>query len=218
MLKRIEAQNFCQYLALVNMLSFNFGFHVHEKAIMLVTIPLGLALFQHQQSKNPLVIREMMVDIRRFKMLKLLMLWTYFPLIYTMRDLWNRTFLVPLDWIVMTLVFRYHLKNVLHNPKTKFSYRAFAYWFGTIGLGVCFLLTGKTIREEVRECFRWATTGQYWPHRNKVILSEEATTTPEEPKNIYDQPINWEREMLPTMGSLVTQFCMLEMFYSFVWL
>ena len=45
MLKRIDARNFCQYLALVNMFSFNFGFHVHEKAIILVTIPLALTLF-----------------------------------------------------------------------------------------------------------------------------------------------------------------------------
>lgn len=53
------------------------------------------------------MLKEMVVDIRRFKILKLLMLWTYFPLIFTMRDLWNRTFLVPLDWIVTILVFRY---------------------------------------------------------------------------------------------------------------
>lgn len=47
MLRRIDALNFCKYLALVNLLSFNFGFHVHEKAILLVTIPLGITIFQH---------------------------------------------------------------------------------------------------------------------------------------------------------------------------
>jgi alpha-1,3-glucosyltransferase len=45
MLKRIDKHNFCHYLALVNMLSFNFGYHVHEKAILLVTIPLTVMLF-----------------------------------------------------------------------------------------------------------------------------------------------------------------------------
>jgi len=30
--------------------------------------------------------------------------------------------------------------------------------------------------------------------------------------------VNWETEVVPTLGSLCAQFCLLEMMYSFVWL
>jgi hypothetical protein len=40
MLFKINKDNFCKYLALVNMIAFNFGYHVHEKAILMVYIPL----------------------------------------------------------------------------------------------------------------------------------------------------------------------------------
>ena len=37
---KISKDNFCNYLALVNLIAFNFGYHVHEKAIMMVYSPL----------------------------------------------------------------------------------------------------------------------------------------------------------------------------------
>ena len=49
----------------------------------------------------------MHVDIARFKNLKLLTVWTFWPLLYTMRDYFTRFFLLPLDWIAMSLVLAY---------------------------------------------------------------------------------------------------------------
>jgi ALG6, ALG8 glycosyltransferase family len=40
MWREIASHNFCKYLALVNFVAYNFGYHVHEKAIMMVYIPL----------------------------------------------------------------------------------------------------------------------------------------------------------------------------------
>ena len=112
MLRRIDARNFCQYLALVNMLSFNFGFHVHEKAFMLVTIPLAISLFMNQHSTNPQDRRNMYVDVQRFIFLKLFILWTFWPLVFTMYDILPRHLAAFLDWIVFILVINYQLRAI----------------------------------------------------------------------------------------------------------
>ena len=39
----ITAKNFCKYLALCNFVAFNFGFHVHEKAMLLARAASGRA-------------------------------------------------------------------------------------------------------------------------------------------------------------------------------
>ena len=86
----ITAKNFCQYLALCNFVAFNFGFHVHEKAMLLVTIPLGLIVLKSKENKQ----------ILRFKLLKLVMMWTLLPLIYTPRETFLKHAIFALDVIL----------------------------------------------------------------------------------------------------------------------
>jgi ALG6, ALG8 glycosyltransferase family len=64
----IKSQNFCKFLALVNLVSYNFGYHVHEKAILMTYIPLLLEV------KTDL-------DRARVKLIGFLMMFTFMPLI-----------------------------------------------------------------------------------------------------------------------------------------
>jgi len=64
----IKIENFCKYLALVNLISYNFGYHVHEKAILMTYIPLLIDIKTH-------------LDIHRVKLIGFVMLLTFMPLI-----------------------------------------------------------------------------------------------------------------------------------------
>ena len=44
MIRNMNKKNFCTYLAIVNLVSYNFGYHVHEKAILMTYLPLLLAV------------------------------------------------------------------------------------------------------------------------------------------------------------------------------
>ena len=68
MIKKMDINNFLFYLALVNFISFNFGFHVHEKAALMMQVPLALTALQDDVSKL------------RFKVITLNMVWTLLPL------------------------------------------------------------------------------------------------------------------------------------------
>ena len=52
MIRKIDAHNFCKFLALTNLIAFNFGFHVHEKAMLLCLIPLGLMVYQQRDHES----------------------------------------------------------------------------------------------------------------------------------------------------------------------
>jgi len=143
MCRRINAQNFCKYLALTNLISFNFGFHVHEKAIMLVTIPLTVALFQRQQTisnfhskwvkpsaevqkANIEAQNEIRVDQMRFRLLKFVMVWTFLPLFYTPEDTVTRLSVIILDWCLMEILMAYEAReyaeaNEFNGPRNKLA-------------------------------------------------------------------------------------------------
>jgi len=91
MVRRMTKDNFCQYMALCNFIAFNFGFHVHEKAMLLVTIPLGIDLVI--KTKNT-------TAILRFKILKLVLMWTLLPLIFTPRETFLKHSLLVLDVLI----------------------------------------------------------------------------------------------------------------------
>ena len=61
-------ENFCFFIAIVNFVAFNFGFHVHEKAMLMVYIPLLMGAATDR-------------DKTRVKMLGTVMMWTLLPLI-----------------------------------------------------------------------------------------------------------------------------------------
>ena len=68
MIQKLTVDNFCHYLALVNFVAFNFGYHVHEKAIELVYIPLVIGCTTQ-------------LDKARLHLLGIVMVHTFCPLI-----------------------------------------------------------------------------------------------------------------------------------------
>lgn len=155
MIKKIDAHNFCKYLAVVNMISFNFGYHVHEKAIMLVTIPMTISLFQNLHSKDPIVRKEMFVDLSRFILMKLFIIWTFWPILFTKRDMMNRHLLAVLDFIIFTLLVNYLLRqNSIAKVDSSASWRIWMnkrmQWFVVI----CMLTSFRKLRQYYLENVR----------------------------------------------------------------
>lgn len=64
----MNSRNFCSFLAMVNMISYNFGYHVHEKAILMTYIPLLLNI-------------NCNLDRARAKLIGFVMVFTFMPLI-----------------------------------------------------------------------------------------------------------------------------------------
>ena len=71
MLKGINEHNFCKYLALVNFIAYNYGFHVHEKAILMVYIPLLISVLKNSS----------FVEVQRVSLLGVVMVWSFAPLL-----------------------------------------------------------------------------------------------------------------------------------------
>lgn len=160
MLRRIDGKNFCDYLALVNLFSFNFGFHVHEKAIMLVTIPLAVTLFQGMFSSDARERKESHIALARFKFMKLFLVWTFWPILYTMSDLLTRNLAAILDWILFAMVVRFQMKQV-SGVKEVQSRRITLYnWMFTLLLA-SFLLTGRGFRNMVVHEWRKLVYGRH---------------------------------------------------------
>ena len=88
----MNKNNFCVYMALCNLIAFNFGFHVHEKAMLLVTIPLGIDLVMGNKKSD--------TSILRFKIIKLVLMWTLLPLIFTPRETFLKHSLFALDILI----------------------------------------------------------------------------------------------------------------------
>ena len=65
---KISATNFCKFLAAVNFVAYNFGYHVHEKAILMTYIPLLLQISSNE-------------DRARVKLIGFVMVFTFMPLI-----------------------------------------------------------------------------------------------------------------------------------------
>lgn len=61
-------ENFCLFVGTVNFVAFNFGFHVHEKAMLMVYIPLLMGAATDR-------------DKLRVKFVGTVMIWTLLPLI-----------------------------------------------------------------------------------------------------------------------------------------
>lgn len=68
MWRQINPQNFCKFLALTNFVAYNFGYHTHEKALLMVYIPL---LFSSETNYEKL----------RVHLLGIVMIWSFLPLI-----------------------------------------------------------------------------------------------------------------------------------------
>ena len=100
MVRRISARNFCKYLAYACFIAFNFGFHVHEKAILLVTIPLLVQLGVSKSSdisRRNGSLHRYDTDVVRFKILKTVAMWTLMPLLYQPRESLIKHSLFALD-------------------------------------------------------------------------------------------------------------------------
>ena len=200
MCKRINARNFCQYLALTNMISFNYGFHVHEKAIMLVTIPLGLTLFMNQHSKDESVLKELRVDLARFKLLKLLMIWSYLGLFYTMRDLTTRTVYVILDWIVFKFLVDYQLRAIAGKGMQS-SLRVSIYNKLLIVLALCFISQNWDLRMSLINFIK--TQVSKARDSNDIVESISVLDVESDAVKVKES-INYCNVIIPTIGACIT--------------
>jgi hypothetical protein len=85
------------------------------------------------------------VDLSRFKLLKLLTIWSYLGLFYTMRDLTTRTVYVILDWIVFSFLIDHQLKSIA-GKGLQSSLRVSIYKKLLIVLALCFISQNWDLR------------------------------------------------------------------------
>ena len=88
----LKRKTFLFYLAICNFIAFNFGFHVHEKAILMTIVPLGLEVHQCSSTWTKL----------RFLVLKSVAVFTLMPLLYQPKESLVKHLILFLD-IFLTL-------------------------------------------------------------------------------------------------------------------
>ena len=88
----LKRKTFLFYLAVCNFIVFNFGFHVHEKAILMTVVPLGLEVHQGSSTWTKL----------RFLVLKSVAVFTLMPLLYQPKESLVKHMILFLD-IFLTL-------------------------------------------------------------------------------------------------------------------
>ena len=102
----LKRSTFLFYLAACNFIVFNFGFHVHEKAILMTVIPLALDV--HQGSSTWVKLR--------FVILKTVALWTLLPLLISQGESLAKHLILALDYFLTARVW---LRLKLENPFQK---------------------------------------------------------------------------------------------------
>ena len=103
MLWKLNAKNFNLFLAATNFVVFNFGFHVHEKAILMTVIPLMLDL----SSQSSLTAKI------RLLILKTIAIWTFLPLISSCNDTLVKHLLFIADiFLTLKLLLRIELGQI----------------------------------------------------------------------------------------------------------
>jgi len=90
----LKRKTFLFYLAVCNFIVFNFGFHVHEKAILMTVVPLGLEIHSVSSTWTKL----------RFLVLKSVAVFTLMPLLFHQKESLVKHMILFLD-----IIFTYKL-------------------------------------------------------------------------------------------------------------
>ena len=107
----LKRRNFLFYLAACNFIVFNFGFHVHEKAILMTVIPLALDV--HQGSSNWTKLR--------FLLIKTIALWTLLPLLILAGENLTKHAIQIIDYFLTTRVWlQIKVKSTKHKALLNF--------------------------------------------------------------------------------------------------
>lgn len=92
---RLKRSNLIFYLGITNFIVFNFGFHVHEKAILMTLVPMMLDCHENSSAW----------DKTRLIVLKTIGIWTFLPLIVSHRETMVKHTLFLVDVIITQAVF-----------------------------------------------------------------------------------------------------------------
>lgn len=106
----LNRRTFIFYLAATNFVVFNFGFHVHEKAILMTVIPLALDINSGSGTWTKL----------RFLLLKTVAVWTLLPLLISPGETLVKHLIFVIDYCLT-------VKLWLNLSLTKMSHKILLY-------------------------------------------------------------------------------------------